>query len=210
MENKKERKVMPTVYFMIGLPGSGKSTFIEKIRQEKPDLPVVSTDNEITMLAKKYGITYNEAMSDKHGITDEQGKTLDFYSLGNNKFKKNLREILSEKKSFIWDQTNIVKSARTSKIIRLRSENYNVVVLFMDIAFDEWEKRLNHRNITQPEKFFSEKLKQEFVKVFTPPDYSEGMHSMYFIKKDGNIEKIDKITLEKKSNAVSINNIMNM
>lgn len=211
MSNKKEKldndKVTPTVYFMVGLPGSGKSTLVNKILEHYPQLPIISTDLEVEKLAKSYGISYEKAMSNRHGIKNENGKYIDFYEEAYSIFRKNITKVLENKESFIWEQTNTVKQARLSKINRLRGSKYNIVVIYMDISYDEWSKRLSHRNSVEGEKRISDKNKADFYASFTVPDYTEGMTSLYFVQENGNILKIDKKTLEKNSNNVSINHI---
>lgn len=206
---KKEPVVVPTVYFMVGLVGSGKSTLVNNILEERPGLPIISTDNEVEELAAKYGIGYKLAMSSRHGIKNDKGEYISFYDEAYDIVRKKLSSLIENKQSFIWDQTNTVKRARVSKINRLRGAKYNIVVIHMNIEFSEWEKRLEHRNQTNPEKFISNKLKESFLMEYSVPDYSEGMSSIYSVDKDGKIVKLDKKPLEKNENNVSIKVIVN-
>jgi predicted kinase len=50
-------------YQLIGVPGSGKSTWISN-QDWVADIPVVSTDNFVEAYAKEQGKTYNEVFKD--------------------------------------------------------------------------------------------------------------------------------------------------
>ena len=54
---------MPTVYVLVGVPGSGKSTWI-KNQDWALGLSVVSTDNFVEQEATRQGKTYNEVFKD--------------------------------------------------------------------------------------------------------------------------------------------------
>ncbi|MCQ4158767.1 ATP-binding protein [Roseomonas sp. GC11] len=47
-------------YFLIGLPGAGKSTFRAKLVEQHPDIAVVSTDDMIEAKCRATGRTYSE------------------------------------------------------------------------------------------------------------------------------------------------------
>ena len=49
----------PVAYILIGLPGSGKSTWIRN-NQTKDDFVVISSDDEIEKYAKSQSKTYSE------------------------------------------------------------------------------------------------------------------------------------------------------
>lgn len=203
------QKYAHTVFFMVGLPGSGKSTLVNGILKERPELPIISTDNEIEELASQYGIGYDKAMSKRHGIKNENGEYIDFYEEGFKIVKSKLDKLIRNKKSFIWDQTNTVKSTRRSKIRRLKEAKFNIVVIHMNISSEEWLKRLNHRNETNPNKKISDKLRDMFLSEYSIPDYSEGMSTIFSVDENGKIVKLDQETLEKNINNVSIQGIVN-
>ena len=66
---------MATVYVLIGLPGSGKSTFRDKHIAANPTIEFVtcSTDDLIEEFAAKEGITYDQAFK-KINFKDLQAK----------------------------------------------------------------------------------------------------------------------------------------
>ena len=54
---------MPTLYVLVGVPGSGKSTWIAQQDWAK-DCAVVSTDDFVEDYAKEVGSTYSEVFDD--------------------------------------------------------------------------------------------------------------------------------------------------
>jgi predicted kinase len=54
---------MPTLYVLVGVPGSGKSTWIAQ-QDWARDCAVVSTDNFVEDYAKQVGSSYSEVFDD--------------------------------------------------------------------------------------------------------------------------------------------------
>jgi GTPase SAR1 family protein len=54
------RSSSPQLILLVGLPGSGKSTFVNNYKLKKHGI-VASTDNILDQMAKDNGIFYNEA-----------------------------------------------------------------------------------------------------------------------------------------------------
>jgi len=91
-EAKKEEKALKA-HFMIGLPGSGKSTKVKKLLEEDPDLVYLSIDNEI-MALNKYSHSYNAAWS-----KDRQKKASAI-------ILEKMKFCIDNKQSFIIDSVN--------------------------------------------------------------------------------------------------------
>ncbi len=53
---------MPKLYMLIGVPASGKSTWLKK--NMSPDSVIVSSDDHVERLAAMQGKTYNEAFKE--------------------------------------------------------------------------------------------------------------------------------------------------
>ena len=107
----------PICTVMVGLPGTGKSTLVEKERAIYTgiDVPVFvySTDNLIEEWAAGQGWTYDFAFSkyvDK--ATSEMNRLLDI--------------AIQEKTDIIWDQTNLGAKKRAKIINRMRQAGYQV------------------------------------------------------------------------------------
>ena len=55
---------MTTVYMLVGVPASGKSTWVSN--QKFEDVIIASSDAYIDTVAAKSGKTYNEVRSEEH------------------------------------------------------------------------------------------------------------------------------------------------
>jgi len=93
----------PEAHFMVGLPGSGKSTKIIELMKENPNLVLLSVDNELMRLAK-YSDTYNSSFTAKRSKEAGQNMLL------------KMQELVKEKKSFIFDATNFDIKMRKKRL----------------------------------------------------------------------------------------------
>ena len=101
----------PICYFLIGLPGSGKSTWADDLIIKNPELEIVSMDYFIEQEAVRQNKKYNDVYRE-------------FAETAEKLMKQKLSEIIKEKKSFIWDQINISENIRRKKIARLKQNKY--------------------------------------------------------------------------------------
>lgn len=149
----------PMMIMMVGLPGTGKSTFIN---QNFKDLNVVSTDNIIEQMASEKGITYSEAFNDCIKIATKK-----FFEQISNNVESNV--------SFVVDRTNLSTNSR-KKILDLIPSEYNKIAIVVSLN-DETEhfRRLNNR----PGKIIPDHVVQTMKKSFEMPSKSEGFHKIY-------------------------------
>jgi len=112
LRNKNYSKKGSIVYLLVGLPGSGKSTWSKKYH---PNLPIVSRD----IIRHNLGYTSgpNEkavlSSSQENRVTKEEYRIIDEY--------------LRSKRDFIIDDTNLKKKYRTPLIETIKSAGYSVV-----------------------------------------------------------------------------------
>lgn len=144
---------MPTCYQLIGVPGSGKSTWIKNQPWAK-DAVVVSTDNHVEDYAEKMGKTYSEVF-DKYMPTAVQLMTDDVI----NARKNNL--------DIIWDQTSTTVASRKRKFKML--PNYkHIAVVFTTPNAEELKKRLGSR----PGKTIPDHVIRSMINNFEMPTKS--------------------------------------
>lgn len=143
---------MPTVYMMIGVPASGKSTAI-KGSAELKTLPVASSDDYIQVRATITGRTYDEVFGES---IDQATKYLD--SVVETCIKGDI--------SFIWDQTNLTKKSRTKKLSRFPKHWKKIAVYLATPEKEEWERRLASR----PGKTIPKKILESMLTQLEPPD----------------------------------------
>lgn len=122
---------MKTAYMLIGLPYSGKSTFIKEIFNE--DIPVVSSDRIIEKEAFVTGEHYNKIFS-----SFIEKATV----ISNIQF---LQLVLNDK-DMIIDKTNLSEKSRKFFIKTLNESGYKVIgIVFNNVSILELERRMTLR-----------------------------------------------------------------
>jgi predicted kinase len=121
---------MNKMYVLVGVPGSGKSTWVANQKWAK-DMPVVSTDRFVDAYAEQEGKTYSEVFQEYMPIA----------------VKLMANQVLicqANKKDLIWDQTSTTIETRAKKI-RMLPEYYKIAVVFKTPPTAELQKRLASR-----------------------------------------------------------------
>ena len=153
---------MPTMYMLIGVPASGKSTWVE---QNKGDALVISTDNLIEMYAADNGKTYNEVFKDQIKIATKLTM-------------QHAEAAFAGGQNVIWDQTNLTKKSRASKLAMVPQHYSREAVFFATPLEEEWQRRLNSR----PGKSIPAHILDSMVEMLELPDLDEGWHIIsYFM-----------------------------
>jgi len=153
---------MKTCYVMVGLPASGKSTFIKEMCIMDPDAYVYSTDNILERIASQLGKTYNDVFSNH--ISSAQ-READIW----------LDDAIKNDLNVIWDQTNLGVKKRRGIIQRMKKAGYNIEAIAFrapDCEDDivEWNRRLHSRK----GKTIPENIIQNMVKTYVEPTLDEG------------------------------------
>ena len=149
---------MPEAIFLVGIPCSGKSTYVNKLRDYEywKDAVVLSTDNYIEEQAKRLGMTYNEVFQD---CIDEATRQLEMSFV----------RAKDEGKKIIWDQTNLSIKTRKKKLIKVPSI-YKRTVVWFQVDLEEALKR----NKTREGKFIPESILKRMYHQFEIPTLEEG------------------------------------
>lgn len=125
----------PVVWMLVGVPCSGKSTWIQNANLEKGrgrDTTILSTDNYIEQKAKERGLTYNEVF---HDVIKEADR----------KMWDDLRYAIDNGHNIIWDQTNLNRKSRAKKLIMIPITHHKIAVVFPTPDAETLNIRLNNR-----------------------------------------------------------------
>ena len=153
---------MPLCYQLVGVPGSGKSTWI-KSQDWAKDCAIVSTDMWVEMEAERVGKTYSEIFQDymPHAV----------------KLMAQHVELARDKgMDIIWDQTSTTEITRRRKFNML--PNYeHIAVVFNTPDQVELDKRLSSR----PGKIIPDHVMKSMIEGFVMPTTAEGFTEIRFI-----------------------------
>ncbi len=151
---------MPKCYQLVGVPGSGKSTWI-KNQTWALGLSIVSTDMWVEMEAERQGKTYSEIFDDymPHAVM----------------LMANHVELARDKgMDIIWDQTSITPASRRRKFNMLPKYEH-IAVVFKTPEPEELARRLNSR----PGKTIPDRVVKSMIEGFVMPTEDEGFAEIW-------------------------------
>ena len=124
---------MAECVMLVGIPCSGKSTYVEKLKTIPywSNSVILSTDNYIEKVAQEHNTTYNEIFED---CISEATRQLELAFIMAKDKGKNL----------IWDQTNLTVKTRKKKLSKLPSF-YARGVIYFEISLEEALERNKNR-----------------------------------------------------------------
>jgi len=151
---------MPKCYQLVGVPGSGKSTWI-KNQTWMLGMPVVCTDTFVEDYAKKQGKTYSEVFDEYMPIAVKlmanQAKICEANSL-----------------DLIWDQTSTTRASRERKFNTLPRYEH-IAVVFTTPEPEELARRLASR----PGKVIPDHVMRTMIDGFEMPTEDEGFTEIW-------------------------------
>jgi predicted kinase len=120
---------MPKLFMLIGVPGSGKSTWI---REHSHEAVIASTDDYIEAVAAAQGLTYNEVFE-----TEIKAATA--------ALRETVKQAVRDKRDIIWDQTNLTAKTRRGKLGQVPKSYERIALFFPTPDGAELERRLAGR-----------------------------------------------------------------
>jgi len=151
---------MPHCYQLVGVPGSGKSTWIQN-QDWALGLTIVSTDAFVEDYARAQGKTYSEVFEEyMPTAVDLMAKQVVF-----------ARE---HGHTVIWDQTSTTVASRAKKF-RMLPDYEHVAVVFQTPDEEEHQRRLK----TRPGKVIPEAVLFDMVWNFEMPTEEEGFSEIW-------------------------------
>lgn len=155
---------MAKCYQLVGVPGSGKSTWISKQAWAK-DCVIVSTDNFVESHAQSVGKTYNEVFKD-------------YMPTAVKLMADQVVEARESGQDIIWDQTSTSVGSRRRKFSMLPDYEH-IAVIFKTPDKEELNRRLNSR----PGKNIPIRVIEQMIfdLDIDPPTKEEGFTEIWYV-----------------------------
>jgi predicted kinase len=144
---------MPNFYMLIGVPAAGKSTWRA---QYAGNAEIISTDDIIDHRAAKLGVTYNDVFKDTIKDATELAK-------------KHAYKAFLLGQDVVWDQTNLTKKNRASKLAMV-PKNYKKIAVFFPTPYPDIHKK----RLDRPGKSIPDYVMSSMIKTVEPPSKDEG------------------------------------
>lgn len=152
---------MPKCYQLVGVPASGKSTWIAN-QDWISECVIVSTDFYVEKFARRTGKTYSEVFNL-------------FMPRAIDLMMRRVRKAQREQKDIIWDQTSTSWTSRRRKFNALPDYEH-IAVVFQTPDEEEHLKRL----ATRPGKVIPEAVLFDMVWNFEMPTEEEGFKEIWY------------------------------
>jgi tRNA uridine 5-carbamoylmethylation protein Kti12 len=168
---------MPTLIVLTGLPGSGKSTLVSKLKKQYPQSFVYSTDQLIEEWSARMGWSYNMGFEK---YIDKATKEMNELVI----------EALKNKNDIIWDQTNLNSKKRKSIISRFGNDYKKICICISPPKNNEETVELNNRLNSRVGKTIpTHVIENMMLKNYVEPSLDEGFDevtilSLFDINKD--------------------------
>jgi predicted ABC-type ATPase len=159
---------MPTCYVMIGLPASGKSTFMNFVYDPEfsDTVFVYSTDNVLERIAKQLGKTYDDVFQNH---IDSAKTESDIW----------LAEAIKMKVDIYCDQTNLGVKKRRGIIDKMKRAGYDVeAIVFRAPESEDDIIEWNHRLKSRKGKTIPDNVIHNMVNSYVEPTLDEGFNKI--------------------------------
>lgn len=152
---------MPKCYQLIGVPASGKSTWISNQDWSK-DCSVISTDYWVEEEAKRVGKTYSEIFADymPRAVELMAANVVAAREMGND---------------IIWDQTSTTVTSRARKF-KMLPDYEHIAVVFRTPEHKELMRRL----MSRPGKEIPDHVIASMIASWEDPTLEEGFKEIWY------------------------------
>jgi len=147
---------MTILYVLVGVPGSGKSTWIGHQTFDWDTTVIVSTDRHVERYAKSVGQTYNEVFDD-------------YMPTAVGLMATEARDAFENNKIVIWDQTSTSVKTRAKKL-RMAPEHYTKIA----VVFKTPAAELHVMMLDRPGKNIPDYVLRNMIANFVYPTVDEG------------------------------------
>lgn len=153
----------PVLYMLVGVPGSGKSTWVEKHFAGLNNYYIASTDRLLEIYASMRGATYNDVFKDNIGYAEKAMHT-------------HIKDAIMYNYDIIWDQTNISRKSRAKKLKMIPDHYEKIAVIFQTPETGELDRRLASR----PGKTIPPHIIDGMIDMLEYPELDEGFDKVLY------------------------------
>lgn len=154
----------PTLYMLVGVPGSGKSTWVQHQTDGMKDYYVASTDRLLEIYASMRGATYDDVFKENIGYAEKAMLT-------------HVKDAIMYNYDIIWDQTNISRKSRAKKLAMIPNTYDKIAVFFPTPETGELDRRLASRT----GKTIPPYVLDGMVEMLEEPRMDEGFDTIKYI-----------------------------
>ena len=154
---------MPVAYILVGLPGVGKSTWIDNQTFDWDRTVVASTDNYVEKIAQSVGKTYSEVFER-------------VMSNAVHEMASDVKRAVEHGYDIVWDQTSLTVDTRSRKLRMLPDSYKCIAVVFAPPGAEEHLRRLSNR----PGKHIPQAVIDRMRGQFVMPTLAEGFDRVVY------------------------------
>lgn len=158
---------MTMLYVLVGVPGSGKTTWIGHQKFNWDNTVIVSTDNFVEQYARSVGKTYSDVFKE-------------YMPTAINKMAAQARKAFAEGKIVVWDQTSTSVGARAKKL-RMAPEDYTKIA----VVFETPTPEIHAKFLDRPGKNIPDEVITSMINRFEYPTLEEGFDRIVKAKLQG-------------------------
>lgn len=165
---------MSKVEVLVGLPGSGKSTFVGSVFGENPaGVFIYSTDNYIENVASAQNKTYDQVFRDTIKEATENMNNFLTYAI-------------EDKLRVVWDQTNMSSKKRLGILSKFPKSYRKVCWCIAPPRTDEEWDELNRRLDSREGKTIPRNIIESMADSYVEPELDEGFDYILIVDIYGN------------------------
>jgi len=153
---------MSKCYQLIGVPGSGKSTWVDS-QDWAISCAKVSTDKWVEIYAKEVGLTYSLVF-------------VDFMPTAIDLMAKEVVAAREMKRDIIWDQTSTTLASRARKF-RMLPDYEHIAVVFRTPEHTELMRRL----LSRPGKEIPDHVIASMIASWEEPTEDDGFKEIWYV-----------------------------
>lgn len=162
-----DRHYQPSIFVLVGLPASGKSTWRSRFTQERP-CAVISSDDIIEEIAAEQGKTYSEVFSEAIKVSDKMAR-------------ERFQAAVRERKDIVLDRTNMSVKSRASFLAGL-PKDYRKRAIVFEVSEAVLNERLEKRNATG--KVIPKSVIESMRASYQTPTDAEGFDTIEFVRSE--------------------------